>query len=64
MMQTLIFMTFSGFLMSIVYYVFNFIYDYIKRRIVSSITLESSDDVYKIVLNFLTHKNYLKGSMT
>ena len=39
-------------------------YDYISRRFVSSITIQSSDDMYEIVLNFLRDKDYLKGSMS
>ncbi len=31
---------------------------------ISSVTLNSSDEVYKIVLKFLTEKGYLKGSMS
>lgn len=50
--------------MSLVYYVFNLIYDYIRRSVVCSITVNSSDDVYKIVIHFLTAKGYLQGSMT
>jgi mitochondrial chaperone BCS1 len=46
------------------YYVISFIYNEMRRRITCSITIQSSDDVYKMVLNYLTQKGYLKGSMT
>lgn len=64
MAQTLIFVSLSGFAMSMVYYVFNLIYEQVRRRIVCSITINSSDDVYKMVIGFLTQKGYLQGSMT
>lgn len=64
MAQTLIFVSLSGFAMSIVYYVFNIVYEYIRRQLVCSITINSSDGIYKMVVNFLSQKGMLQGSMT
>ena len=47
-----------------VYYVYNVVYEYIRRRLVCSITINGSDDIYKMVIKFLTEKGFLQGSMT
>ena len=58
--QTFILFAFSG----LFYYIISVLYNEGRRRITCSITIQSSDDVYKMTLNYLTQKGYLKGSMT
>ena len=53
-MYTFLYVTFSGFIMSTLYMIINFVYLWIRRRLVCSITIQSSDAVYKIVLDFLS----------
>ena len=64
MIYTLMYVSFSGFVMSMIYFVFNFAYETVRRQLTCSITLSSSDAIYKMVINFLTQKGFLKGSMT
>ena len=64
LIYTLFYVSFSGAIMSVVYFVFNYIYTAIRRRMVCSVQISSSDDIYKMVLDFLTQKGFLKGSMT
>lgn len=64
MVSTMLFVTLSGFAMSMVYYLFNLAYDQVRRRLVCSITINSSDDIYKMVISYLTQKGFLQGSMT
>jgi len=58
--QTFILFAFS----TLFYYVITFIYNEGRKRITCSLTIQSSDDVYKMTLNYLTQKGHLKGSMT
>jgi hypothetical protein len=57
-------MTASGFVMSMVYFIFNFLKEMILRKMTCKITLHSSDDIYKIVLDFLNQSGFLKESLT
>ena len=54
MIQTMMFVTLSGFVMSMIYYVCNFVYDNIRRRLVCSITINGTDDIFKMLINYLT----------
>jgi hypothetical protein len=63
-MYTLFYVSFSGFIMSMVYFVFNYVYTAIRRRMTCSVTVASSEDLYKMVLDFLGSKGYLHNSMT
>jgi hypothetical protein len=60
----LIQVTLTGFLMSAVYFIYNWIVTKLRRNFLCSITVQSSDDIYKMLLLFLTQNGYLKGSMT
>ncbi len=64
LIYTLTYVSFSGFIMSMIYFVFNYIYTEIRKRLTCSITINSSDNVYRLVLDYLKEKNYLQGSMT
>ncbi len=64
MIYTLIYVSLSGFLVSMVYFVINFVYEKIKRMLICSITIQSSDNIYKMVLDFLIQKGYVKNSMS
>ena len=64
MIYTLFYVSFSGFIMSMIYFVFNYVYTSIRRKMTCSITISSSDDVYRMVLDFLASKGFLAGSMT
>ena len=63
-MSTLFYVSFSGFIMSIVYFCFNFVYTSIRKKMTCSITISGTDDVYKMVLDLLNSKGYLSNSMT
>ncbi|CDW85975.1 mitochondrial chaperone bcs1 [Stylonychia lemnae] len=64
MTYTLIYMSFSGFVMSIIYMAFNYVYEQIRRKLTCSITISSNDDIYKIILDYLSSKGLLSSSMT
>ena len=46
------------------YYIANLIRQEIKKRLTCSIRIESSDEVYRKVLKFLTEMGYLQHSMS
>ena len=57
-------MTVSGFIMSGVYFVYYAVYNFFLKRLTCSITINSGDEIFKIVRGFLIQKDYLKGIMT
>lgn len=63
-MYTLFYVSFSGFIMSMIYFVFNYVYNSIRRKLTCSITITSGDDIYKMMIDFLSSKGYLQNSMT
>jgi predicted helicase len=64
MTYTMLFMTISGFILNWLYRAFDYTYSEIRKKLVCSITLQSKDDLFKIVRSYLTHAGYLQGSMT
>jgi hypothetical protein len=64
MISTLITVSLSGMLMSGFYFIFNYLYYKIRGRLMCSLSISSSDEIYKMTLDFLTAKGYLKGSLT
>ena len=50
LIQTMILFAFSG----AFYYVIQFLYNEVRKRTTCSISIQSSDDVYKMVMTFLT----------
>lgn len=57
-------MTSIGFATSLIYMLFAFVKEWVMRRLTCRIKLHSSDDIYKIVLDFLNQSGYLKESLT
>ena len=60
----LLYVTFSGMVMSVVFMFLNYIYQEIKKRLVCSVKIISTEPSYKIVLDFLIKKGFLKNSMS
>jgi hypothetical protein len=54
----------SGFMITSFYTMANMVWEWITRKIYCSLTIRSNDDIYKIVINFLTEKELLTGSLT
>ena len=50
--------------MSGFYFVFSFIYDKIRRQMVSSVTLKSDDPTFQWVVKFMQDQGYLGKDMT
>ena len=59
LMMSLLYMSVVGGITSFVLYMLNLAYAKIRMQLTCSITLQSSDDIYKMVLDFLTMNNYL-----
>jgi hypothetical protein len=53
-LSPMISVTIIGAIGSAMLYAFNYIYHFIRLRLICSITLQGSDDLYKMVLDFLT----------
>ena len=54
----------GGLITSTIYYVYGLIWEYIERRLTTSVSVDSSDAIYKWLLQYLIDKNYLAKSMT
>lgn len=61
---TLIQVSFGSFIMSMIYFSANYIYNYIRRSLTCQITISGSEAIYKIVLDYLIFKGLLNFSMT
>ena len=51
-------------LLGALYFILNFIYQEIRKHLTCSISMESSDKIFRKTLKFLTEKGYLKHSMS
>ena len=51
-------------LLSVAYFVLNELFNYLRKGLTSSITISSGNDIYHIVLEYLTLKGFLQQSMT
>ena len=49
---------------SAVVYVIYELYGRLRKNLTCSVTIQNNDDMYRIVLDYLTQKGFLKSSMT
>ncbi len=61
MIMTMLYMTMSGFVMSAIYLIVNYMQDQFWRRFTSSISFSNNDDLFKQVLKFLRENKYLES---
>lgn len=54
----------GGLFTSALYFVYGLIYEYIERRMITSVAIDNYDPVYKWLLQFLTEKGFLADQMT
>jgi hypothetical protein len=55
---------FGGLITSSIYYLYSIVYEWVERVFTTSVTVESSDPVYKWVLQYLLEKDYLAKNLT
>ena len=49
----------GGMVTSTIYFIYSIVREYIFRTMITSVTVENMDPVYKWLLQFLTNKGYL-----
>ena len=54
----------GGMVTSAIYFIYSIVHEYIFRTMITSVTVENLDPVYKWLLQFLTDKGYLADKMT
>ncbi len=54
----------GGAITTSVYFIYSFLSEFIRRRMITSVVVENLDPVHKWLLQFLTQKGYLADKMT
>ena len=54
----------GGMITSAIYFIYGLAYEYVQRAMITSVTVENLDPVYKWLLQFLTEKGYLADKMS
>ena len=54
----------GGLISSTIYFLYGLIYEYIERKMITSVAIDNYDPVYKWLLQFLTEKGYLADHMS
>lgn len=63
MVYTMMYVSFTGFVMSTLYFIFNYVYTEIMRKTTCRITIHGNDAAYRLVIDFLKDKGFLQASM-
>lgn len=62
MLSLLYFLGIGGMISSVVYWIYDFVYDFVHKKIFTTVTVYNVDPVYLWLLKYLTEKGYLTPS--